>query len=154
MIPAKDYWTLVEPIWDTVSIHDGPEAFLRQYGAAPAVPRILFVAHWTESEVSNGGFDQYFSNSTGVLAPEAVAAFRQLGMPLAAAAIERAMAYFESPYPRQRELRYAALKAAWEANGNRNPDLFAEADDAFFDGIKTENGGFEAAANAYATAQG
>lgn len=96
------YWKLVEPIWDTVSIYDGGEAFLEQFAVAPQPSQVLFAAHWTQSEVLNGGFGQYFSNSTGVLAPEAVWAFRVLGMPRTAAAVEQAMAFFGSPYPRER----------------------------------------------------
>lgn len=141
------YWTLVEPIWDVVSIYDGADTFLQQYGAAPDASQVLFAAHWTQSEVLNGGFGQYFSNSTGVLAPEAVEAFRALGMPRTAAVIERAMSFFGSPYPRDRELREAALDAADE-----DIDPFEDADDSFFDAVEEENGGFEAAADAYAAA--
>jgi hypothetical protein len=145
------YWDLVEPIWDSVSIYKGADNFLRQFGAAPVASRTLFAAHWTQSEVLNGGFGQYFSNSTGILAPEAVDAFRQLGMPQTAEALERAMAFFGSPYPRERSEREEAIEAAFESFGD-DFDPFREADDAFFDFIEQEAGGFEAAANAYAAA--
>ncbi|WP_369973953.1 DUF4375 domain-containing protein [Polaromonas sp. SP1] len=32
--------------------------------------RHLFAVHWCQSEICNGGFMQFFANSTGVLAPE------------------------------------------------------------------------------------
>jgi hypothetical protein len=144
------YWKLVEPIWDTVSIYDGPETFLRQYNASPEASRVLFAAHWTQSEVLNGGFDQYFFNSTGVLAPEAASAFRQIGMPQTAAAVERAMSFFGIEYPRDRDERQEAIDTAHGASGDEDFDPFQEADDLFFDLIGEENGGFEAAADAYA----
>ena len=143
----------MEPIWDAVSIYDGGDAFLRQYAAAPEASRTLFAAHWTQSEVRNGGFGQYFSNSTGVLAPEAVVAFRKLGMPRTAAAVEKAMSFFGSPYPRDREARDEALEAGFARFGE-DFDPFVEADDAFFESIEEEAGGFERAADAYAEANG
>ncbi|TDK18456.1 DUF4375 domain-containing protein [Luteimonas aestuarii] len=148
------YWDLVDPIWEKVSIYDGGDIFLRQYNASPEASRILFAAHWTQSEVRNGGFNQYFSNSTGVLAPEAVVAFRALGMPQSAAAIEQAMAFFDSPYPRERNERQEALDAAWEASGDEDYEPFTDIDDLFFELLDTENGGFAAAADMYAATNG
>ena len=148
------YWDLVEPIWEAVSIYDGGETFLQQYNASPEASRILLAAHWTQSEVRNGGFGQYFSNSTGVLAPEAVVAFKTLAMPRTAAALQQAMAFFDSTYPRERGEREEALEAAFEASGDDDYDPFSGIDDSIFDLLDTENGGFEAAADRYAAANG
>ena len=147
------YWKLVEPIWETVSIYDGGDTFLEQYSAAPLPSQVLFAAHWTQSEVLNGGFGQFFSNSTGVLAPEAVAAFKALGMPKTAAAVEQAMSFFGQPYPRDREPREEALEAGFDQHGD-DFDPFQEADNVFFETIEEENGGFASAADTYAAANG
>ena len=72
--PPDSYWRLLEPIWDSVSIYDGPKTFLRQYRRLPRAVGHLFAAHWCQSEICNGGFHQFFGNSTGVLAPEAMEA--------------------------------------------------------------------------------
>ncbi|MBW8845009.1 MAG: DUF4375 domain-containing protein [Burkholderiales bacterium] len=147
------YWKLVEPIWDSVSIYDGGDIFLQQFAAAPEASQTLFAAHWTQSEVLNGGFGQYFFNSTGVLAPEAITAFRQLGMPKTAAAVERAVSFFGPPYPRDRGERQEELEAAADRFGEAF-DPFQEANDVFFESVEEEAGGFEAAADAYAAANG
>ena len=144
------YWELVDPIWDKISIWDEPEAFLAQFNAAPEVSRTLFAAHWCESEICNGGFDQFFSNSTGVLAPEGVQAFRAIGMPATAAVIERAMAAFGPRYPRDRAERQGALEAIEAAAGGDRPRPFESLDDSFFSLVDEENGGFDAAADGYA----
>jgi hypothetical protein len=145
------YWSLVKPVWDRISIYDDPSAFLNQWALAPVAARNLFAAHWATSEIRNGGLPQFFSNSTGVLAPEAVAAFTALGMPKVAHTISRAMAFFESPYPRDRSIRENALEAFWRDNGEAAADhLFAAEDDQFADLIDSENGGFEEAADRYA----
>ena len=148
------YWSLVEPIWETVSIYDGADAFLEQYSASSEKSRILFAAHWCQSEINNGGFEQFFSNSTGVLAPEGVQAFRTIGMPQTAALIEQAMAVFGPAYLRDRDEREDALEAIWEAAGDDEAEPFGNLDDLFFDLVETENGGFRSAADSYAASDG
>lgn len=145
------YWTLVEPIWDTVSIYDGGDVFLQQYTASPEASRVLFAAHWCQSEINNGGFEQFFSNSTGVLAPEGVQAFRALGMPETAALIDKAMEVFGPTYPRERSEREDALDKAWD-DFDDDADPFSDLDESFFERVETENGGFESAADHYAAA--
>jgi uncharacterized protein DUF4375 len=148
------YWDLVYPIWDAVSIYNGPDVFLQQYAASPETARVLFAAHWCQSEICNGGFDQFFSNDTGVLAPEGVEAFRKIGMPQIAALIEQAMSALGPAYPRDRGEREDAIDTAWDACGNRESGPFGHLDELFFVLIETENDGFRAAADAYAASNG
>ena len=153
MKPGEKYWSLVEPIWDAISIYDGAATFLKQYEAAPEVARALFAAHWCQSEVLNGGLHQFFENSTGVLAPEALEAYRKLGMPRLAAVLEAAMAWFGSSYLREREDREEKL----ETLAAEHPDAwdpFDKLDEEFFDLIESEAGGFESAADTYAENHG
>jgi hypothetical protein len=75
------YWEVLGPVGGSVSIYDGPELFLREFAALSAKEATLLAAHWYQSEICNGGFNQFFGNSAGVLAPEAVAAFISIGMP-------------------------------------------------------------------------
>jgi uncharacterized protein DUF4375 len=148
------YWDLVDPIWETVSIYDGPDTFLQQYAASPEASRVLFAAHWCQSEICNGGFDQFFSNNTGVLAPEGVEAFRKIGMPQIAALIEQAISALGPTYPRDRDEREDAIETAWDACGDTESGPFGHIDESFFVLIETENGGFRAAADAYAASNG
>lgn len=143
------YWSFVDKVWDDISIYDGPETFLSQFKSASEVHRNLFAAHWCQSEVRNGGLHQFFSNSTGVLAPEVAAAFTTLQMPGLSAVLLEAMHWFGPQYPREREIRNDSLAAfATENPDDWNP--FGELDDRFYYLIEAENGGFEAAADAYA----
>ncbi|MCQ4314419.1 DMP19 family protein [Pseudomonas stutzeri] len=148
------YWNLVDPIWETVSIYDGPDVFLQQYAASPEASRVLFSAQWCQSEICNGGFEQFFSNSTGVLAPEGVEAFRKIGMPQTADLIQQAMSVFGASYPRDRDAREDALEAAWDATGEEDGGPFGDLDESFFALIETESGGFESCADAYAASNG
>lgn len=142
-----DYWEVIKPIWDDVSIYDGSDVFLNQFEQLTEKQQVLFCTHWVASEVWNGGIEQFFSNSTGVLAPEAVTGFNKLGMPKAAEALAQGMAWFGSPYPRQRDVRTIKLDNYINAHDSMPMD---NANDTLSDAIDEENGGFEVAANRYA----
>lgn len=153
-----NYWKAIEPIWRKVSINEGGDQFLMGFSKISAKQQALYAAHWAQSEVRNGGLDQFFSNPTGVLAPEAVEGYRALGMHQTAAVIEEALKFFGDPYPRDREVRIDAIGEAWE-NADKSAlafeeghSSFDELDNRFFALIDTETGGFEAVANAFAAA--
>lgn len=110
MPTGKLYWTAVEPIWKKVSIYEGPATFLKQFKAVTRAQAHLLAVHWTMSEVSNGGFGQYFFNDTGVLAPEAADGFEFVGLSNGAAFVRQATAFFGADYPRERAARIAALE--------------------------------------------
>jgi len=143
--PGSIYWAAVEPFWKQISIHEGPATFCRQFAAVPREVGHLFAAHWCQSEVCNGGFHQFFSNSTGVLAPEAATGFATIGMPGCQATILEAMDVFGHPYPRERDARIERL-----AGLDRDP--FGELDCRFYDLLDSENCGFDQSADAYARA--
>ena len=145
------YWRFVESIWDTVSIYDGGAPFLDQISKVTEKQKVLFCAHWAQSEICNGGLYQFFYNSTGVLAPEAVLAFQALGLPACATAIEQAMRYFGEQYPRDRDIRIDRLEEYQNEDGDdEDGDPFMEEDDMFWDGLGDEDDGFESAADNYA----
>src|SRR5580704_9011076 len=100
--PGEQYWSMVEPVWDDIEIYQGPEEFVRTFAKVPRPAGLLFAAHFCESEVCNGGFDQFFSNSTGVLAPEAIEGFKAIGQNLVAVIIQEACCLFGEPFPRER----------------------------------------------------
>ncbi|HEY8130684.1 MAG TPA: DUF4375 domain-containing protein [Thermoanaerobaculia bacterium] len=151
MRPGELYWSFIEPIWDLVSIYDGPEVFLSQFAKLPEVQQHLFAAHWCQSEIRNGGHHQFFSNATGVLAPEAVEGFRAIGLSRCADTVGQAMRFFGSTYPREEDVREEAL-AAFERRDPENWDPFTELDALFFDAI--EDDGFDKAADSYAATAG
>jgi hypothetical protein len=145
--PGDAYWAKVEPVWEAISIYDGGGTFLMQFKQADARVGALFAAHWCQSEVSNGGFHQFFTNPTGVLAPEAVEGFAAIGMPGCAAAVAEAMRFFGAPYPREQADRQNALAVVGETRADRDP--FTVLDVRFFELVDKEADGFAAAADRY-----
>jgi hypothetical protein len=136
------YWDLVEPYWEKVNIYDGPDEFLRTLAAVPSTVQTLIAAHWCESEVSNGGLYQFFSNPTGVLAPEAAEAYRVLRVPELANVIDEAMGFFGEDYPRDRDVRDAALPRT-EGRPREQWDPFSELDERFYEAAGYRGGQFE-----------
>ena len=66
-----------------------------------------------EAEVNNGGFDQYFWNSSGDVVHEAPGALERIGAPKAADIVRRANAVFKDGKPPQdRNMRQQELEAA------------------------------------------
>jgi|KBSMisStaDraftv2_1062788.scaffolds.fasta_scaffold157463_3 hypothetical protein len=58
------------------------------------VDRVVIAVWWLNAEVMNGGFDQYYSNSTGEQAYFAPEALRLIGAHQTAAIVSRANAVF------------------------------------------------------------
>jgi hypothetical protein len=138
--PGAAAWRVIEPYWETVSIYNGPIAFLEGFERLPEPARHLFAVWWCDAEVCNGGFHQFFSNSTGVLAPEALEGFQAIGLRKCAELVALAIGKFYELYPRDREARQAALQVM-ELPGEqrRDWDPFYALDDRYYAAREDEN---------------
>jgi hypothetical protein len=145
------YWALVEPHW--LPLNEAwdlsVDEFLARLHRLPPRVADLYAAHWCQSEVRNGGFFQFFFNTTGLLAPEAVKGFRAIGSLEWAALLSEAMNYFGTPYPRDRIARLDLLPenddGELESSGP-----FAELDDRFFSSVDAQPNRWEESADLYA----
>ena len=126
-------WRVIEPYCEAVSIHDGPLVFLDGFERLPEAARHLLAIWWCDAEICNGGFHQFFSNSTGVLAPEAAEGFRAVGLIECAELVESAIAMFHEPYPRDRAARNKVLQTLKRPGQKRAEwDPFYEMDDRYY----------------------
>ena len=94
-------------------------------------------ATWiTEAEVFNGGFNQYFFNSSGALAEQAAAGYAAIGAPEREAVVREAMARLAERAadlaPTWSERTLEAFSASYEL------DVFGDLDQAFYalDGVE------------------
>jgi hypothetical protein len=110
-VSNTNYWDEIEQAFDEVDIYETYEVFQRGAAKYPEWQIDLLAVHWTMSEICNGGLAQYFSNSTAILAPEAVLGLQRLRKPELAAALQKAMALLGEPYPRERDKRAQRLEA-------------------------------------------
>jgi len=152
-VGKASYWDVVEPFWQDVSIYKGTDVFLEQFSRLPQSVGDLYAAHWLVSEVVNGAFPQFFSNSTGVLAPEALSALRRMDLEDAADVLEYAMEYFGDEYPRDRSIRSEMIDWVWDGDLNEdqqhNLDLMLEISGEFLDSIGKDQKLFHEAADSY-----
>ncbi len=147
MAKGFDYWTLVEPVWLTLnqSWDNGPVEFVRQFQSVRPEVGNLYAAHWCQSEVRNGGFHQFFSNTTGLLAPEALDGFLAIGAVEWAEILTEAMKHFGTPYPRARDDREVFLPMR-QRRVSDGWDPFHQLDEHFYEWADN----WDDAANAYA----
>jgi hypothetical protein len=93
---------------------------------------LLFASAYTISDIENGGFIQFFENSTGCLAPEAINGLKLMDASPAAEVIIKAMQIFGSSYPRERQIRVdKLLDRSSDAKLERLTDEFYEANQNF-----------------------
>ena len=59
--------------------YDGPERYEEELAHFSTEQRLVLAYHWYLSEVTNGGHEQFYWNTTGIVWPDAVKAFRELG---------------------------------------------------------------------------
>ncbi len=150
--PGTRYWPLVEAVWLPLNFSwdEGPDEFLRQFRAVRPEVGHLYAAHWCQSEICNGGLHQFFSNSTGILAPESLAGFRAIGLLKWAAVLEEAMGFFGRPYPRERSARLERLSQMADERCEER-DQFFRLDERFYEWLHAEKDRWERAADAYAS---
>jgi len=88
--------------------------------------RILYITQGLEMEVNNGGFSQYFFNSSGDLANELVDAYLEIGATKTADICKRAVAIFGQAVPADRDERDDFI-----SDNEEFDEILGQCDDAF-----------------------
>lgn len=105
-----------------------------QYGEDMSVlseaERIFYITQALEMEVNNGGFSQFFYNSSGNFSNELVNAFTAIGANATAAICQKAIAAFGHEIPVDKDEREEMLD---ELESEEIDELLEECDDAFYE---------------------
>jgi hypothetical protein len=168
--PIQSYWASIELMWEQINIYEGEATFLISIQPLPRPVVLLYAAHFCQSEVCNGGFFQFFWNSTGILCAEAIEGFRLIGMPQLASVVEAAAALLGPTYQRDRRLRWNAMLDATGLEKKTVEEIFQkeskqyqayekatmtlgwrDLNNQFYQLIESENGGFQSASDRYAS---
>ena len=96
---AQLTWRVIERVYDAVGLDDEPAAVARDLERFSPGQRALLAMHWCVTETLNGGFDQFFTNPSGVLTDEALIGFERIDVPEAASILRAARALLASRPP-------------------------------------------------------
>jgi len=130
--PAQLAWLAIEPIWDQVDHSGTPDAVDAQLAQLSASQRALLAIHVCVGEVTNGGFEQFFSDPSGVLTREAREGFVLVGEQGMASIIDQIVVLFPEEWPaRERRIRNFQLRRLRGADAERI-GAFEPYDNAFY----------------------
>ncbi len=135
MVSDTEFVNPLEGIWDDLPENDDPGENMAWFRRLSRIQQILYPTHYLCADVYNGGFHQYFSNTTALHAPEAIEGFRELGLNDIADLVQEAVSVFGREFPRERHCREGFLNSI--AGSERSEwDPFFHMDDRFYELIK------------------
>jgi len=79
-LAADDAFAAIEPVWWTANIYGSPREYESSLSPFSRAQRYLFAVQWYRAEVNNGGHDQFYSNSTGIVWRDALSGFELLNL--------------------------------------------------------------------------
>ena len=130
----------MDHIWNLTDTNDFVVAMTEhldnktQYGedmsALSEAERIFYITQTLEMEVNNGGFSQFFYNSSGNFSNELVGAFTAIGANATAAICQKAISAFGRDIPVDRDEREEMLD---ELESDEFDEILEECDNAFYD---------------------
>jgi len=90
--------------------------------------RVVFCLDKLEQEINNGGFEQYFHNSSGDFAAVTPSALRAMGASQVASIVEKALELFPNSQPPIDQAQRQEQMASW---GSEEQDTLENLDKAF-----------------------
>ena len=130
----------MEHIWNLTDTNDFVVAMTEyldsktKYGEDMSVlsesERIFYITQTLEMEVNNGGFSQFFCNSSGNFSNELVSAFTAIGANVTATICQKAISAFGREIPVDRDEREEMLD---ELENDEIDEILEECDSAFSD---------------------
>jgi hypothetical protein len=134
-----DRWLLINNVapydaWDEEGFH--PER-----SCWPRNVQLLWATSYGKADIDNGGFHQFFSNNTGMYAPEMQECLAKMGLVETAGIVKKAMLVFGEPYPRSQDAREKFLRK-FPGERREEWDPFHALDDQFYESSKSGDAGF------------
>ena len=125
MIDQGDPWTVIDPVSWTVNIYDGEAEYNNSLAPFSREQRYMLAILLYMGEVNNGGHDQFYFNSTGIVWKDALAGFRDMGLDQAVAILEESAQRMGDNPSLDRETRQEQMDAY--------KPTFDDLDDRFYD---------------------
>ncbi len=112
VIAGDDPMAVIDPVWWTSDFYADYARYEESLAPFSWPQRLVWAVLWHHSEVCNGGHDQFFYNSTGMVWPEALEGLEAIGRADLAAILREAAARFPAPPSRERAQREDVLDEA------------------------------------------
>jgi hypothetical protein len=109
VLRGDDAFAVIAPVWWTANIYRGPGEYEASLAAFTPSQRRLFAIWWYRAEVNNGGHDQFYGNSTGIVWRDTLAGFEHLGLAEFAAVLRESARRLGGAPPLDREAREGVL---------------------------------------------
>ena len=131
-VPASVQEALSHDSDNDFTIAMGNLVFAREakfgFDALTEAEKVVFCLDKLEQEVNNGGFEQYFRNSSGDNAAVTPSALRALGASQIASVVEKALELFPNRRPSRTRTERGEQMDSW---GSKEQDTLAQLDEAF-----------------------
>lgn len=127
--PLEEIWKIEDPTDFAIALNDRIWAKCRggnRMSALSGPERVVLVVLQVDGEVNNGGFDQFFFNSSGDFANEIVDAFSAIGAVKTAEICKKAVSIYGGTVPPDRDARDEFL------DDEENAAILDECDTAFY----------------------
>lgn len=125
VIDKGDPYEIIDPVWWTGNIYDSYADYENSLKAFSREQRQIFAIIWYISEVNNGGHDQFFFNSTGIVWRDALEGLNMIGAVENATILQEAANVLGGRPSLDREKR-------WEQMGDDTDDKFDALDNRFY----------------------
>lgn len=124
VIAAGDPFRVTEPISFIANIYGSETEYIDSIKHLSTQQQYLWAFGFYVTEVNNGGHQQFYANSTGIVWPDALACARELGSPEIVAIIKQSIARLDGDPDPVRIIRALQL-IIWEVD-------FTDLDDHFY----------------------
>jgi hypothetical protein len=113
---AQVSWDAIEPIWGDLPYSESFSRLNDFMNELTEGQRYLISLDWCQKKIRNGGFKQFFENSTGNLVPWAIPGFSVIGAKKYSELLEVAASMLGSEYPTSRNERKKIISGFSRSN--------------------------------------
>ena len=131
LINSNDPQAVIDPVWWSVSIYDSEEKYEEDLKPFTLHQRYVFAIQWYVAEVNNGGHNQFYTNSTGIVWEDALKGFEAIGALKNVNIIKESADRIGGKPSKDRDERNKQLKQS--CGDNEDCDLFDDLDDSYYE---------------------
>ena len=118
---------IIDPVWWTANFYNDKAAYDRSLKQFSAAQKFVWAVSWYQAEVFNGGHDQFFDNSTGMVWADALDGLETMSAAPVKAVLADAVARLDGQPAFDRRERQGQLSSFYESGGS-----FDDLDDRFY----------------------